>query len=93
MKLQLITTTKFKKDLKILEKRGVQVKELYEIIERLLNMEKLESKYKDHALSGNYRGFRECHVRPDWLFVYAIHKDKLILIASRTGTHSDLFGK
>ena len=91
MKLKLVPTTKFKKDLKRLKKRGLPLKELYEIIEKLLNFEKLDSKQKDHALTGNYAGFRECHVRPDWLFIYAIQEDKLILTASRTGTHSDLF--
>ena len=91
MKLKLVPTTKFKKDLKRLKKRGLPLEELYGIIEKLLNVEKLDAKQKDHALTGNYVGFRECHVRLDWLFVYAIQEDKLILTASRTGTHSDLF--
>lgn len=93
MKLKLIPTTKFKKDLKRLKKRGLPLEELYAVIEKLLNLEKLDPQQKDHALTGNYVGFRECHVRPDWLFVYAIQEDKLILTASRTGTHSDLFDK
>ena len=91
MKLRLVPTTKFKKDLKRLKKRGLPLDELYEIIEQLLNLGQLEPKYRDHALTGNYIGFRECHVRPDWLFIYAISEEKLILTALRSGTHSDLF--
>lgn len=53
--------------------------------------ETLESKYRDHALSGSYKGFRECHIQPDWLLIYAVKDDKLILVASRTRTHADLF--
>lgn len=59
----------------------------------ILEEKLLAEKYHDHSLSGNYTGFRECHILPDWLLIYAIKKDKLILTASRTGTHSDLFGK
>lgn len=91
MKLKLIPTTKFKKDVKRLKKRGFNLDELYGIIEQLLNLETLDPKLKDHPLKGKYAGFRECHVQPDWLFIYAICEDKLILTASRTGTHSDVF--
>ena len=72
-------------------KRGAPLEELYEVIEKLLNSEQLASKYKDHALTGNYLGFRECHIRADWLLIYSICDEKLTLTASRTGTHSDLF--
>ena len=91
MKLKLVPTSKFKKDLKRLMKRGVPLEELYEVIEQLLNLEQLAPKYKDHALTGNYLGFRECHIRADWLLIYSICEEKLIVTASRTGSHSDLF--
>lgn len=61
------------------------------VIDELLKENTLPQKYKDHVLTGNYRGFRECHISPDWLLIYAVDKDKLVLIVSRTGTHSDLF--
>lgn len=64
---------------------------LEEIIDTLLNEQPLAEKYCDHELFGNYSGFRECHIQPDWLLVYRIEKNTAILVASRTGTHSDLF--
>ena len=60
---------------------------------KIVNRKKLEEKYHDHALVGNYAGFRECHILPDWLLIYAVNNSELILTASRTGTHSDLFDK
>ena len=57
------------------------------------NEQQLDDRYRDHGLIGNYAGFRECHILPDWLLIYATDKEKLILTASRTGTHSDLFAK
>lgn len=65
--------------------------ELQEVLGKLCAEEPLEERYRDHALTGRYEGFRECHVRPDWLLVYAVDQDRLVLVASRTGTHSDLF--
>ena len=87
----LVTTKNFKKDVKKCIKRGYNLENLEYIIEKLLNEEKLDTKFTDHALLGNYSGFRECHTQPDWLLIYAVNKDKLILTASRTGTHSDLY--
>ena len=89
--LELVTTSQFRKDLKRIKKRGLNLKKLENILISLRNQEVLDLKYRDHALSGNYLGFRECHIEPDWLLVYAIDKGKLILTASRTGSHSDLF--
>jgi mRNA interferase YafQ len=60
-------------------------------IKLIANGEKLPEKYKDHPLSGDYLGCRECHITPDWLLIYRIHEEKLILVLTRTGTHSDLF--
>lgn len=89
--LELVTTSTFRKDLKIAKKRGYDLSLIEFVIDELLKENTLAPKYKDHALTGNYRGFRECHILPDWLLIYSIDKSKLILTASRTGTHSDLF--
>lgn len=84
-------TTRFKKDYKTAVKRGCK-KELFEyIVNKLMNNESLPEKFKDHALTGNYAGFRECHIQPDWLLIYLIENDSLILTLVRTGSHSDLF--
>lgn len=91
MKLTIVPTSQFKKDFKRIKKRGYDLSELKEVLDKLANREELEQRNRDHALSGNYAGFRECHIKPDWLLVYAIDDDKLILTASRTGSHSDLF--
>lgn len=91
MKLTIVPTSQFKKDFKRIKKRGYDLSELKEVLDKLANREELEQRNRDHALSGNYAGFRECHIKPDWLLVYAIDDDKLILTASRTGSHSNLF--
>ena len=83
--LELVTTNQFKKDLKRIQKWG------YDILNTLRSNQALSPKYRDHALTGNYIGFRECHIEPDWLLVYAIDNGNLILVPSRTGTHSDIF--
>lgn len=82
---------KFKKDLKLAKKRGLDIEKLLSVVEILANEKPLDEKCKDHALTGNYSGFRECHVQPDWLLIYEIDSDELILGLLRTGTHSDLF--
>ena len=82
-----------KKDLKRAEKRGYNMKEIAEIIFKLANDEPLEERYHDHSLEGNWEGHRELHIRPDWLLIYQKKDNLLILELSRTGTHSDLFGK
>jgi mRNA interferase YafQ len=87
----LATTTQFRKDYKLAKKRGYDLKLLEQVIDVLLSGSSLPQKNRDHALHGNYEGFRECHVQPDWLLIYAIDNGRLILTASRTGTHSDLF--
>lgn len=84
-------SAKFKKDFKLAQKRGLPMQELKSIIEKLANGEPLDSKHRDHALTGNYAMFRECHIRPDWLLIYRINENELELLAHRTGTHSDLF--
>ena len=89
--LDLVMTTQFRKDLKRINKRGKDLSLLKNVLQTLREEQALEEKYHDHALTGNYIGFRECHIQPDWLLVYAINKEELILTASRTGSHSDLF--
>ena len=91
--LELVTTAKFRKDYKRIKKRGYDLTLLEAVIEMLMKGEELEARLLDHALTGNYLGFRECHIQPDWLLIYAIDKNELILTASRTGSHSDLFNK
>lgn len=89
--LTLVATNQFRKDLKRIKKRGLSLSKLKTVLETLLKEKTLDQRYRDHALVGNYIGFRECHIEPDWLLVYAIDKGQLILTASRTGSHSDLF--
>lgn len=89
--LDLVTTAQFRKDLKRIRKRRYDLSKLDDVLKTLLSEEPLQEKYRDHYLTGDYQGFRECHVEPDWLLVYAVDRGKLILTASRTGTHSDLF--
>ncbi|MBM6783115.1 type II toxin-antitoxin system YafQ family toxin [Enorma massiliensis] len=91
MALKLVPTSQFKRDYKRMKKRGLNMAELQIVLDKLCADKPLEERHRDHALVGRYAGFRECHIRPDWLLVYAIDKDRLILVASRTGTHSDLF--
>lgn len=64
---------------------------LFEVIEKLANGEKLDAKYRDHDLTGNYKGCRECHVEPDWLLIYEVMGDVLVLMLYRVGSHSELF--
>ncbi len=87
------TTTLFKKDFKLAMKRGLNIELLENIIALLAMGEPLAEKNKDHALTGNWVGHRECHILPDWLLIYRIEDDVLVLTLARTGTHSDLFSK
>jgi mRNA interferase YafQ len=86
-------TGQFKKDYKLAIKRGCKPEALQEVITLLVNEQPLPDKYRDHALvsSRNYKDMRECHIEPDWLLVYKIVRDNLILKLIRTGSHSDLF--
>ena len=91
--LTLHTTSQFRKDEKLARKRGLDISLLKSVIQTLLEEKPLDLKHKDHPLAGNYTGFRECHIIPDWLLIYIVDKGQLILTASRTGTHTDLFDK
>jgi mRNA interferase YafQ len=89
--IDIVPSNRFKKDLKLAKKRGFKLKYLQRVINVLAQQKKLDDHYKDHSLTGDYRGFRECHIEPDWLLVYRIDNDALELFLFRTGTHSDLF--
>lgn len=91
MKYEVKPSNQFKKDLKLAAKRGYKIELLTDVIKKLANGEVLDLKYKDHQLSGNFGSYRECHILPDWLLIYEIDGEQLILLLSRTGTHSDLF--
>lgn len=87
--LKLDSSTKFKKDFKLCARRGYSLDLLHDVIETLRIPSLLPPKNKDHTISGNYEGHRECHILPNWLLIYQIFDDELYLV--RTGTHSDLF--
>jgi mRNA interferase YafQ len=89
--LNLQPTSQYRKDRKRAIKRGLPMKLLDDVLQILAEEKPLAEKFNDHALVGNYAGFRECHILPDWLLIYAVDRGNLILIASRTGSHSDLF--
>ena len=86
-------TNQFKRDLKLVQKRGYDIQKMTDVIKKLAAGETLPEANRHHALSGNFKGCRECHIEPDWLLIYEIEKDNLILYLTRTGTHSDLFKK
>jgi len=90
MKYALRRTTRFKKSLKLAIKQGLKIDLLQEVVDTLQKGEKLDAKYKDHKLEGNYKGTRECHIQSDWLLIYRIDKEELILTLIDTGTHSEL---
>ncbi len=92
-KLTVKPTTAFKKDYRLAIKRGLQIELLETVIETLAMGNTLPPENRDHDLTGNWRGHRECHIQPDWLLIYRVEGDVLVLTLSRTGTHSDLFGK
>ena len=88
---QVKFTSAFKKSYKRIKKRGLEMALLDEVIEKLRLGQTLEEKYRDHELKGNFVGFRECHIKPDWLLIYLIEDDILILTLADTGSHADLF--
>ena len=91
MKYRLILSSRFKRGLKTAKKRGLNISLLESIVDSLLQGKNLDQKFKDHPLSGNWSGFRECHIQPDWLLIYLIENDILTLTLIDTGTHADLF--
>ena len=91
MKYDVKFTDQFKKDLKLAKKQHRDLDKLFNVVEKLASGETLKDNYRDHSLSGKYKGVRECHVEPDWLLIYEIKDDILVLMLYRTGTHSELF--
>lgn len=83
--------TAFKKDYKRIKKRGYDIRLLEKVVDMLAAGKPLPAEYKDHNLSGDFSGCRECHISPDWLLVYEIIEKELFLYLMRTGTHSDIF--
>ena len=91
MKYGITYTAQFKRDYKRIKKRRFNIAELQAVVTLLAEGKTLPKSYRDHALIGVYRNARECHIRPDWLLIYSISNEKLILELMRTGSHSDLF--
>ena len=91
LKYKIKFTSKFKKDLKQAKKQGKDIEKLFDVIEKIARDETLDEKYRDHSLAGNYKGTRECHIEPDFLLIYEIIEEVLVLSLVRTGSHSDLF--
>ena len=91
MKLQVKFSNRFKSDLKLAKKQNKNLDKLFLVIEKLANLEKLDDKYRDHSLVGEYKGLRECHIEPDWLLIYYVENNTLTLVLARLGSHSDLF--
>ena len=91
MKYKIKYEKKYKKSLRLMYKQGKNIDLIDDIVYKLANGQQLEPKYKDHKLHGKYKEYRECHIENDWLLIYKIEDDKLILTLTDTGTHSDLF--
>lgn len=87
----LVFTTRMKRDLKLMKKRGKDISKLETVLNILLSGAELPAIYKDHQLKGEMQEFRECHIEPDWLLIYKKEDEELILYATATGTHADLF--
>jgi mRNA interferase YafQ len=88
--LRLRPTTAFSRDLKRVSKRSYDLDRLHDVIERLRVGAALEPRHRDHALSGDWKGWRDCHIEPDWLLIYRVDEDAGELVLGRTGTHADL---
>lgn len=89
--LDIVLSNRFKKDLRLAVRRGYNLELLESVVDTLAKQEPLAPKYKDHELVGDYVGCRECHITPDWLLIYEVIDQELVLYLTRTGTHSDLF--
>ena len=90
---KIVYTNRMKKDAKLMQKRGKDMNKLIKVLALLAEGNPLPAQYKDHQLSGNLSDFRECHIEPDWLLMYQIYDDILIISATATGSHTDLLGK
>ena len=92
MSFEIVRTSQFRRDYKLMIKRGKDRQKLEDVLRILVEGGQLPPEKRDQALSGDYDGFRECHIEPDWLLIYGYLNNQLVLVCSRTGTHSDLFG-
>ena len=90
-KYRIARTSRFKKDLKAVIKRGYNINLMGSVVDMLADGQELPVQYRDHELTGNFKGCRECHITPDWLLIYEVADEELILYLTRTGSHSDLF--
>ena len=88
---QLELSNRFKKDLKLAQKRGLKLELLDVVVTQLVEIGKIDSKYKPHLLKGNFKGYWECHIQPDWLLIWKQDDEIKLVSLTRTGTHSDLF--
>ena len=93
MKYEVKFTNQFKKDLKLAKKQNKDLDKLFDVVNVLADGGILDARYRDHDLSGDYKGTRECYIEPDWLLVYEIQDEVLVLMLYRLGTHSELFKK
>ena len=91
MRYKIQRTTRFDRDLRLAVKQGKDISKLQKVIDMLAGGEKLDDRYRDHPLKGEYSGCRECHISPDWLLIYTIKNNKLILLLYRLGSHAELF--
>ena len=89
--LKIMFTNRMKRDVKRMKKRGKDLAKLTTVLDNLARQQPLPAKNRDHALTGNLADFRECHIEPDWLLIYQVFEDVLILSATATGTHAELF--
>lgn len=89
---KIVFTNRMKKDAKLMRKRGKDMNKLVKTLSLLAEGKPMPAQYRDHSLTGDLHDFRECHIEPDWLLVYQIYDDTLILSATATGSHADLFG-
>lgn len=91
MNYEVRFTNQFKKDIKLAQKQGKDIEKLFSVVDILASGEPLPAKFRDHDLTGDYMGCRECHIEPDWLLVYVKDNGLLILMLNRVGSHSELF--
>lgn len=89
---RLVTTNRFEKDYKLMQKRRKDINKLDAAMLKLIHAEPLDKKYKDHNLGGDFKDRRECHIEPDWLLVYKLNQQEMEIIFERTGSHADIFG-
>ena len=89
--MEIVTTSRFRKDLKRCSKRGKDIDKIEWIVSEFQQLKTLLPNKKDHPFTGNWVGYRECHIEPNWLLIYCIDEDNNILHLVRTGSHSDLF--